>query len=367
VASRVRDEKGRPAQSPTTFADLQAELFADGFSFSGYERDLVALNLGDGRYLDISGISGADSVTDGRGSVFADFDNDGDLDIFLRAIHGKAHHLFRNNVGSDSGFLRVTLRGTASGTDAFGAEVRIKTSAGIQTKVKAGGSGFVSQSDPRLLFGLGGDGAAEWLEVTWPSGKKQRFAGPAAGSSMSIIEGREEPVIHREKRFSLPDPQTTEERKWHAFGLDPESPVDDVVIELPGGEKRRLSDLVNDGETLLLNFWATWCRPCALEMPELQRLHRRAGSRMQVVGLNVEPEIGDDSIEAFLKKLGVTYPIARISPAAIERLLGTSTPGVPLSIVLDSRLRPREVLAGWSEETAAHLEALAKGPASSDR
>ena len=360
MASRVKDESGRPAQSATTFADLQAELFADGFSFSGYERDLVALNLGNGRYLDISGITGADSVSDGRGSVFADFDNDGDLDIFLRAVHGDAHHLFRNNVGSNSGFLRVTLRGIASGADAFGAEVRIKTSAGIQTKVKAGGSGFVSQSDPRLLFGLGGDDAAEWLEVTWPSGTRQRFAGPAAGSSISIVEGQAEPVILREKRFSLPDPQTAEERTWHDFGLDPAVPVDDIHVELLDGERQRLSQLVGDGETLLVNLWATWCRPCAREMPELQRLHQKAGSRVRVVGLNVEHDVDTERLEAFLRDLGISYPVARIGPATIDRLFGTSTPGVPLSLVLDSRLRPQEILVGWSEHTAAQLERMAR-------
>lgn len=360
MASRVEDENGRPVQTAKTFADLQAELFAEGFSFSGYERDLVTLNRGDGSYLDISGISGADSVTDGRGSVFADFDNDGDLDIFLRAMHGEAHHLFRNNVGTDAGFVRVTLRGSDSGVDAFGAEVRVKTSAGILTKLKAGGSGFVSQSDPRLLFGLGEDNAAEWLDVTWPSGAKQRFAGPAAGSSILIVEGADAPVQLRERRFSLPDPLSTEERRWHALRLNPENPIPDVEIRLLNGEARRLSDLVDDGETLLLNLWATWCRPCAREMPELEQLHQRAGSRIRVVGLNIELDHEVEGIEEFLADLGVTYPMARIKPAALEQLLGTADPGVPLSLVLDDRLRPVALMVGWSERTAQRLDKLAR-------
>lgn len=360
MASRVEDEQGQPAQSAKTFAELQAELFADGFSFSGYERDLVALNLGDGRYLDISGVSGADSVNDGRGSVFADFDNDGDTDIFLRAMHGEAHHLFRNNVGTDGNFIRVTLRGRESGRDAFGAEVRIKTSAGIQTKLKAGGSGFVSQSDPRLLFGLGGDSAAEWLDVTWPSGAKQRFAGPQAGSSVLIVEGDDAPIELRERRYTLPDPLSAEEKRWHSFGLDPKVPVDDVMVEMLGGAKRHLSDLVGDGEQLLVNLWATWCRPCTREMPEIERLHQLSSGSLRIVGLNIEPEMVDDRIETFVDGLGVTYPIARIEPTAIERLVGTKDPGVPVSIVLDDQLRPREILVGWSERSAERLEALVR-------
>lgn len=361
MASRVKDAEGRPAQSAKAFADLQAELFADGFSFSGYERDFVALNLGDGRYLDISGISGADSVNDGRGSVFADFDNDGDLDIFLRAMHGEAHHLFRNNVGADAGFVRVTLRGTESGPDAFGTEVRLKTSAGILTKVKAGGSGFVSQSDPRLLFGLGGDAAAEWLEVSWPSGLRQRIAGPSAGSSILIVEAEASSVDLHERRFSLPDPLSAEDRRWRALGLDSDTSVADVEVRLLDGGTWRLSDLVGEGETLLLNLWATWCRPCAHEMPELERIHRSGGARIRVVGLNLEPALADKHIEVFLDDLGVTYPVVRIEPAALERLFGTADPGIPLSLVLDDRLRPRELLVGWSKSTVASLERLAGG------
>ena len=160
-------------------------IHTEGLSFSGFERDYVSLNMGgvetvDGgtvsiRYFDISGISGADSISDGRGAMFADFDNDGDSDIFLVALQGNAHHLFRNNIGQDTNFLRIELEGTQSGRDAFGAIVRIKTSAGILTKVKSGGSGFLAQNDPRLLFGLGADNEAEWVEIKWPSGATQRL------------------------------------------------------------------------------------------------------------------------------------------------------------------------------------------------
>ena len=163
-------------------------LLRRGLSFSGYERDLVCLNLGNGRFLDISGISGADSISDGRAAVYFDYDDDGDRDIFLRAMHGRAHLLFRNEIGSEKGFARVVLEGRESGRDAFGAVVRMKTSAGILTRLKSGGSGFLSQSDPRLHFGLGDDRRAEWVEVTWPSGRKQRLAGPAAGSTLRIVE-----------------------------------------------------------------------------------------------------------------------------------------------------------------------------------
>ena len=59
-----------------------SEIFGDGFSFSGYERDLVKWNDGQGHFVDVSGVSGADSISDGRGTVYADFDNDGWEDLY---------------------------------------------------------------------------------------------------------------------------------------------------------------------------------------------------------------------------------------------------------------------------------------------
>ena len=132
-------EEVERAGSEQYHEDHMGAIFKKGFSFSGYERDLVALNLGQGKFLNISGISGLDSISDGRGSVFADLDNDGDLDILLTTAQGEAHYLFRNNVGSRNRSIRVTLIGPPNGRDAFGAVVRVKSSAGVQTKLKAGG------------------------------------------------------------------------------------------------------------------------------------------------------------------------------------------------------------------------------------
>ena len=179
-----------PKNSIAGFLGQHLALLKKNYSFSGYERDLVVLNLGGNKFLDISGVSGADSLSDGRAAVYADFDDDGDLDIFLRAMHGAAHVYFRNDVGHKNRWLRVSLTGTKSGKDAFGAVVRVKTSHGILTRLKAGGEGFVSQRDPRLLFGLGNDARVEWIEVTWPSGKKQRVGGTNANEHVVITEPR---------------------------------------------------------------------------------------------------------------------------------------------------------------------------------
>ena len=65
-------EEGEEADS-SGFVQQMMGFLGTGFSFSGYERDQLMLNLGNGKFLDISGVSGMDSITDGRGAVFADF------------------------------------------------------------------------------------------------------------------------------------------------------------------------------------------------------------------------------------------------------------------------------------------------------
>lgn len=178
-------------------------LYTDHLSLAGHQRDRLFMNLGKDGFRDISGLSGIDAPGDGRSLLFADFDNDGDLDVVTTEAQNQALHLYRNDAGQEGGFLRVTLVGTRSGKDAYGAVVRLKTSRGIQTRIKTGGSGFASQSDPRLLFGLGGDETAEWLEVTWPSGLKQRAAGIRAGDSLKITEDSKATERVQERRFRL--------------------------------------------------------------------------------------------------------------------------------------------------------------------
>ena len=217
----------------TLRADQSQLIFEQGFSFSGYERDPLYLNLCNKKFLEISGVSGMDSITDGRAAVFADFDNDGDLDVFLTTIQGPSHLLFRNNVGQANNYIRILLEGGPDiGRDAYGAVVRVKTSAGTLTKVKSGGSGFISQHDPRLLFGLGQDARAEWIEVTWPNGKVERFEAEArAGSSLLLREGKGRAQALEIRRAQLPDPLTWVETFARGLKIAVGEPMPDLALK----------------------------------------------------------------------------------------------------------------------------------------
>lgn len=334
-------------------------IFKEGFSFSGYERDLLMMNLGDGSFLDVSGVSGVDSISDGRGSVFADFDNDGDADIFLTTAQREAHYLFRNNVGSSSGFVRVELVGTDSGRDAYGAVVRVKTSAGIQSRLKAGGSGYLSHHDPRLLFGLGQDETAEWVEVTWPGGEKQRVENVPAGSAIRIEEGLEAPERVDERRFALVDPLSADEVFKASLGIKHGARFPDLTLASKDGETVALSDLTRPGRRLLVNVWATWCVPCAAEIPELQKLYARlTGAGVDLVGLSVDLDTVEH-VPDYIRSRGVTYPIYTTDEAALETLYPRGEAVVPLTILLDDSGKVLRIYSGWSERSEKALVELA--------
>jgi len=357
VASKAEAEEGGAA-----FLREQQRLFEEGFSFSGYERDLVALNLGGGRFLDISGVSGADSITDGRGAAFADLDNDGDTDIFLRTAYGAAHLIFRNNVGAGGRHLRVTLEGTRSGRDAFGAVVRVKTGAGIQTRLKAGGSGYLSQGDPRLLFGLGAGGEPEWIEVVWPSGRKDRYGDLPPWTSIRIREGDPRPSRVTERSFSLPDPIPEEEARWQALKIRKGDLLPALPVVTLDGRASSLADVVPRGRGAVINLWATWCVPCAEEMPELQRLHA-SGSGPPIIGVSLDDESTRGQVPGFLARHGITYPIVLAGTAFVEALYAAEPAAVPLTLVLDAEGRAQELLPGWSPETSRRLRDLDRSPA----
>ena len=335
-------------------------MFGQGFSFSGYERDPLYLNLGGKKFTDISGVSGIDSITDGRAGVFADFDNDGDLDVFSTTIQHQAHLLFRNNVGQDSNFVRIELEGTGTSTrDAFGSVVRVKTSAGTLTKIKSGGAGFISQHDPRLIFGLGNDQNTQSVEVTWANGTVERFGGDMiAGGTYLLKEGAGKAQTLTVAKTNLPEPLTKAEvfAAGLKFGVGAKLP--DFVLKNLNGTATSARKLLKPGRKTLINIWATWCIPCAKEMPELQRIRSKLAARgIDIVGMNVDTEKGVN-MRRYLTEKKVTYPNVIGGVPAIESIYATDELSVPLSILVDDKGTIIDLIPGWSAETRKKFDQM---------
>ena len=151
-------------------------------------------NRGKGKFEDVATNLGPalQKPIVGRGAAYADFDNDGDLDVVIMANNGYAR-LLRNDNGNQNDMLRVKTIGTRSNRDGIGAKVTVKTNKGttLFAMVKSGSS-YMSQSELPLTFGLGkpAEGKTVSLTIAWPSGHKDSIANVKPNQFLSVQEGK---------------------------------------------------------------------------------------------------------------------------------------------------------------------------------
>ena len=257
----------------------------------------------------------------------------------------------------------------------------MKTSAGTLTKIKAGGSGYISQNDPRLLFGLGHDAAAQSVEVTWPNGKVEQFAvGSTTGvpHPSSSEEGAPQGALKANSTYvlrygtgqatpiqlasaKLPDPLTKSQTLARGLKFKIGQPFPTVQVQLLSGKKANLSSIIRPGHRTIVNLWATWCVPCRKEMPELNRIRPAlAKNGVDLIGLNVDVE-QDGRVQTFLKKLPVDYPIYLGGVPAISELFATDELTIPLSVIIGPDGRVEDLISGWSANTQRKLQSLTGG------
>lgn len=111
------------------------------------------------------------------------------------------------------------------------------------------------------------------------------------------------------------------------------------------------------GQVVVLNIWATWCPPCKVEIPSLERLYREYGPRgLRIVAVSVDDYVGEDSIRAFAKSFGMTFDVLHDPTHAIERLYQTT--GYPETFVIDSDGTIRKKWIGADDWDSAGNRAL---------
>ena len=114
------------------------------------------------------------------------------------------------------------------------------------------------------------------------------------------------------------------------IGVGSQAPAFDAT-NLRSGRPSGLADY--QGRVILLNVWATWCQPCRVEMPAMERLARQiTDTGFRVVAVSVD--VGDSTVvNAFVREMGLSFDILHDPSRAIER--GYQTTGVPESFVID--------------------------------
>ena len=187
------------------FVDLDGDGWLDLFLVNGHvypevarlnteagyqQRKVVYRNLRNGHFADVTEALGPPSTIPkaGRGAAFADFDNDGDVDVVINNVNDLPD-LFRLDRAGEHHWVALKLIGTRSNRSAIGARVRLVGGDGAQWQEVRGGGSYYSQNDLRLHFALGAARVVERVEIRWPNGLEEAWTDLAIDRLHTLKEG----------------------------------------------------------------------------------------------------------------------------------------------------------------------------------
>jgi hypothetical protein len=151
---------------------------------------LLFRNQGDGTFKELGDEAGPaiSARHSSRGCAFGDFDNDGDMDVLIMN-RNEPPSLLRNDSPPGNHWIKIRLEGTKSNRSAIGARVLAHYGGKVQAQTVTSQLSYLSVNDPRLHFGLG-DATTADIEIHWPSGAKESYAGLPGNQLHTIKEGK---------------------------------------------------------------------------------------------------------------------------------------------------------------------------------
>ena len=309
-------------------------LLHEGRSFSGRERNCAFLNCGGTRFVDISGASGFDFLDDARAIAAADWDFDGDLDLWMTCRTAPRLRLLENQSRTASGSslaLRLHGDGKTVNRDALGARVEIRLADDPKPLVRFvhGGDAFLSQNSSWLHFGLGEDKRIQSVLVSWPGKIEERFEGVRAGGFFDCHFGAGQAVAWQ--------PPTV--ASVLAESRLPELPlVQSARIVLPA--RLPIPELEGHPDLngpLLLNLWSARCPTCLAELEEWTEKAeaiRNAGLSVLLFNADGDPDPG---AEYSFDRAAAPPPVVRNLDLFQRAVLDLWQPlPVPTTFLLDS-------------------------------
>jgi thiol-disulfide isomerase/thioredoxin len=333
------------------------EMFSAGRSFSGNERNKVWFNTEGTGHADLSDLSGADSPNDGRAVLATDFDDDGDIDIFVHNLQRERHSLYRNDMQTGGKFLKVRLQATSTNAEAIGATVLVTVGGRTTAQVLSRGAGFSSCQAPELIFGLGDAQLAD-VKVRWPSGTLEPFGTIKPYERILLIEGSHEMLQVLPQTTLIPDPLP----RGFRLGIGDELPAQVAVLDEKGEEAVIDFAKLADGGELYVNFWATYCGSCVAEIPDLQQIDEESGKRM--IGLSMDAPTDLYKAHKLLTNRGAEYTgfyvgstkLAGEGPGLVAEIVDIERLPIPSTLVVGPDRRIRKIIRGPVESASKQAE-----------
>ena len=276
-------------------------------SFSGSERNSVFINNSEGRFSNVSGVSGLDSASDGRCVAIVDFDKDGRNDFMITNTNKPTLGVYRNNLDSmaqPNQFIAVQVEGgnrsskpssEFASRDGIGAIIRVQTSSHNLMRGMHCGEGLATQASRTQLFGLGNEEAAKRVEVQWPSGKKTVAEDVPSGSMVLI---RENPAAGSE-----------------SFEIRNYLPPSERSVTKTATEQTKFPVAINELDTGKLNVcfaMATWCETCRSHLPDFALIENELASQVKLIAVPVDEKDTKEKLKNYVDKHDVNYQFAEI-------------------------------------------------------
>jgi hypothetical protein len=195
AASGLAQAEAQYTSWGTGVYDFDNDGWLDVMSFHGGLINMVPQeqslfrNLGGGTFEDVSRQGGAvlDVKSVARGGCFGDYDNEGKIDAYMVNLNARGT-LLHNVTQSSNHWIAIKLKGTKSNRDGLGAHLELTAGGRTQVAERSAGSGYLSQDDDRIHFGLGAATKVDKLFIRWPSGKEQTIKNPNIDGVLKVEE-----------------------------------------------------------------------------------------------------------------------------------------------------------------------------------
>ena len=346
-----------------------------GVGWGGGVRPSCYLNLRDGSFAEGSSACGLDVPADGRAVVSVDWDDDGDLDLWLRNRSGPQLRFLQNNGGPPSHWITLALEGATANRDAVGASVEITAGGMRQRREIVAGDGYLAESSRRLHFGLGAATTIERVLIRWPGGEREEPPPPAVDRAYRMRQGTGTWVAQpaRPRRLA-PAPA----------GMAPPPELTPVLLKeplpLPPTLKALAFEAGLDDKARLIVFFDPSCLDAVSRLAKATGELQQAG--VEIVALGLDPRVEAHETEQLLlerlrafgadaawRRAILSEPASRLTSALFEHILGRPA-AAPAGLLVDALGQIQLVYVGPPDpvRTRSDFERfLAKPLALSDR